>query len=497
MPSLREHLRVLRHRDFRLLWLANSASTLGDDIVRVALALFVIDLTASATDLGLVLAAYSLPMVGFLLVGGVVADRLPRHLLVVVTDLARFALHALLALLIVTGEVRVWHLMAIGVLFGAAEAFYRPAASGLLPQTVPEAEIQEANAVTSMFANLAQFAGPAIATGLVLGLGAAAAFAVDAATFLLSAALLVRVHPRERGGAARANAGHRASLRAEMRAGFTEVRSRAWVWATLAAFCVALFVALAPLLVVGPIVAREQYGDLAVFGYVFAAFGAGTIAGSLIALRWRPRHPLRRAMTLILLWPVGIALFAAGAPLVVALPAMALAGGCVALFDVWWLTALAERIPPDKLSRVTSYDWMFSLALLPVGYVLAGPVAQALGATEVLLGGAMIAFAALALGLLPRETRMLERVERVERVERTARAEPVVPAATPSPCASCRGARGGAARARAAGRPCAQASPGPSRGPGSRRISPPRRPSAGRATGCRPARSGSGRRTGR
>ena len=489
MPALREHLRVLRHRDFRLLWLANSASTLGDDIVRVALALFVvIDLTASATDLGLVLAAYSLPMVGLLLVGGVVADRLPRHLLVVVTDLARFALHALLALLIVTGEVRVWHLVVIGVLFGAAEAFYRPAASGLLPQTVPEAEIQEANAVTSMFANLAQFAGPAIATGLVLGLGAAAAFAIDAATFLLSAVLLVRVHPRERGGAARANAGHRASLRAEMRAGFTEVRSRAWVWATLAAFCVALFVALAPLLVVGPIVAREQYGDIAVFGYVFAAFGAGTIAGSLIALRWRPRQPLRRAMTLILLWPVGIALFAAGAPLAVALPAMALAGGCVALFDVWWLTALAERIPPDKLSRVTSFDWMFSLALLPVGYVLAGPVAQALGATEVLLGGAMIAFAALALGLLPRETRMLERV---------APAPPVAPAPTPSPCASCRGARDGAARARAAGRPCAQASPGPSRGPGSRRISPPRRPSAGRATGCRPARSGSGRRTGR
>jgi len=111
---------------------------------------------------------------------------------------------------------------------------------------------------------------------------------------------------------------------------------------------------------------------------------------------------------------------------------VALAGGCVALFDVWWLTALAERIPPDKLSRVASYDWMFSLALLPVGYVLAGPVAQALGATEVLLGGAMIAFAALALGLLPRETRMRERVER------SARAEPVVPAVTPSPCASCR-----------------------------------------------------------
>ena len=485
MSGLLEHLRVLRHRDFRLLWLAGSASTLGDDIVRVALALFVIDLTGSATDLGLVLAAYSLPMIGFLLVGGVVADRLPRHLLVVVTDLARFALHALLAVLIVAGQVRIWHLVAIGLLFGAAEAFYRPAASGLLPQTVPEDEIQEANAATAMVANLAQFAGPALATVLVLGFSPAAAFALDAATFLVSAALLVRVRPRERGGPAAGPTGTRenASVRADMRAGFAEVRSRAWVWGTLASFCVALFVALAPLLVVGPIVAREQYGDLAVFGYVFAAFGAGTIAGSLVALRWRPRYPMRRAMTLVLLWPVAVALYAAGAPLVVVLPALAVAGACLALLDVWWLTALAERIPPDKLSRVTSYDWMFSLGLLPLGYVLAGPAASALGATELLFGGALIAFVVLALGLTPRETRMLERLDRR--------------AATPSRCASCRGARAGAARARAAGRPCARASPGRSRAPGSRRRSPPPRPSAGRGSARRRARSGSGRRTGR
>ena len=205
MPGLRELLRVLRHRDFRLLWLANSASTVGDDIVRVALALFVVELTGSATDLGLVLAAYSLPLIGLVLVGGVIADRLPRHRLVVVTDLVRFALHALLALLIVTGAVRIWHLVAIGVLFGAAEAFYRPAATGLLPQTVPEDEIHEANALTGMSTNVAEFAGPALATVLVLGFGAAAAFAIDAATFLVSAALLVRVRPRERGAAASAS----------------------------------------------------------------------------------------------------------------------------------------------------------------------------------------------------------------------------------------------------------------------------------------------------
>ncbi|MDP1846428.1 MAG: MFS transporter [Solirubrobacteraceae bacterium] len=410
MPGLRDLLRVLRHRDFRLLWLANSASVVGDRIVTVAIALFVVDLTGKATDLGIVLAAYSVPLIGFLLVGGVFADRLPRHRVVVVTDLVRFVLHALLAVLIVTGEVRIWHLVVIGVLFGTAEAFYRPAATGLLPQTVPEEEIQEANAVTGMFQNIAEFAGPALATLLVLGFSPAAAFAIDAATFLVSAALLVRVRPRERGVAA-ATPASPPSVWSDLRAGFDEVRSRSWVWATLASFCVALFVALAPLLVLGPIVAREQYGDLAVFGYVFAAFGGGTVIGSLAGIRWRPRYPMRQAMTLVLVWPVVIALYAGGAPLALVVPAMVLAGSFIALFDVWWLTALAERIPPDKLSRVTAYDWTVSLGLVPLGYVLAGPAAGAFGAAEVLLGGSLIAFVAFALGLAPRGTRMLERLD--------------------------------------------------------------------------------------
>jgi MFS family permease len=414
MSDLRQLLRVLRHRDFRLLWLANTASFVGDRIVTVALALFVIDLTGRATDLGFVLASYTVPLIGFLLIGGVIADRLPRHLLAVVTDLVRCVLHGLLALLIVTGDVRIWHVVVIGVLFGTAEAFYQPAVRALLPQTVPEDEIQEANAVTSMFANLSEFAGPALATALVLGLGPAWAFGLDAATFLVSAALLVRVHPRARAHD-RAGAGAdgpvpvAATIWGDVRDGFAEVRSRSWVWATLAAFCIGLFVMFAPLQVVGAVVAEEQYDDVAVYGYVWAAFGLGTIGGSLLALRWRPRYPMRMAMLLTLPWPFAIAAYAAGAPLPAMLAAMVIAGCGVSLFDVWWLTAIAERIPPDKLSRVTSYDWMVSLALIPLGFILAGPVSEAVGATELLLGGAAIGLVAFAFGLLPHGTRMLER----------------------------------------------------------------------------------------
>ncbi|MCW3056977.1 MAG: major facilitator superfamily 1 [Solirubrobacterales bacterium] len=403
--------RVLSYRDFRFLWFAQSSSVIGDNIVLVALALFVIQRTGSATDLGLVLAAQSLPLVLFLLVGGVWADRLPRHRVMMATDVVRFALHAALAALIFSGTVRIWQVIVIEVLFGSAEAFFRPAANGLLPQTVPEEQIQEATAVTTMSNNIAEFAGPALATALVLGAGAGWAFAVDAGTFLLSAAFLARVRPRRRQPPASDDvAPRKGGMWDELRDGWREVRSRAWVWATLASFCVALFCGLAPWFVLGPVIAREQYGHLGVYGLVEAGFGLGTIVGSLVGLGWRPRHPMRMAMLAIMLWPVSSILFAAGATLLLVTPVAVIGGVGLSLFDIWWLTALAERIPPQKLSRVSSYDWMVSLALLPLGYILAGPLARELGAVEVLIGGSVLACIALGLGLLPRETRRLERL---------------------------------------------------------------------------------------
>lgn len=404
---------MLRHRDFRFLWLAQSSSVIGDNIVLVALALFVVARTGSATDLGFVLGAGSLPLVTFLLFGGVWADRLPRHRVMIVTDLVRFGLHAVLAALIFTGAVRIWQVIAIEMCFGTAEAFFRPAATGLLPQTVPEEDIQQATAITSMSNNVAEFLGPALASALVLGAGAGWAFALDAATFLLSAAFLTQVRPRRRAGDPDLENHHeRASVWASIREGSREVRAHVWVWATLASFCVALFCGLAPWLVLGPVIAREQYGHLAVYGLVEAALGFGTILGSIIGVGWRPRYPMRLAMLAILPWPAVAFLYATGVTLFVVVPATVLGGVGIALFDVWWLTALAERIPPEKLSRVTSYDWMISLALLPLGYLLAGPLAATLGAVTVLIGGSALAMIAFGLGMLPRETRMLERLDK-------------------------------------------------------------------------------------
>src|SRR5690349_19237491 len=193
-------MRVLREREFRLLWLGQSASTVGDRLVFVALALYVTEI-GTPTDVGIVLAAHAFPLVAFVLLGGVWADRLPRNKVMVGTDLIRFSAHGLLAVLIFSGAVEIWQIVAIEAVFGAAEAFFRPAYTGLMPQTVPEELLQEANAATALVNTLAEFIGPALATALVLGVGAGWAFALDAATFLVSAALLIRVRPRRRGEA--------------------------------------------------------------------------------------------------------------------------------------------------------------------------------------------------------------------------------------------------------------------------------------------------------
>jgi len=389
---------VLRQRNFLLLFLGQATSTIGDRIVYVALALYVTDI-GSPTDVGLVLAAATFPLVAFLLFGGVWADRLPRHKVMIATDLARFALHALLATLIFTDAIEIWHLIVIEALFGTAEAFFRPAYTGLVPQTVPEDRIQDAKAATGALETVAEFAGPALATALVLGLGAGWAFALDALTFLVSAAFLLGVRPRERG-----EAEERRSVLHELREGWVEVRTRAWVWVTLVVFSLALLLCFAPYSTLGPTVAEEEFGSTGVYGLLAAALGVGTMGGALLGFRLRPRHPMRVGMIAVVSWPAVTIGFALGLTLWLLVPLFVVAGVGLALFGVWWETALAERIPPSRLSRVSSYDWMMSLSLLPIGYLLAGPLGEALGESVLLAIGSVLATLALTAGVFVRET---------------------------------------------------------------------------------------------
>lgn len=398
---------VLRLRDFRLLFVSQSLSVLGDALIIVAIGLYVTDLTGNPSDVGAVLTAYAGPLCAFVLFGGVVADRLPRQLVMVVSDVIRAVLHGILAVLIATGAVEVWHMVVIGLLFGTADAFFRPAYTGLVPQTVPEDEIQQAQAITGMSRELATILSPALATALVLGVGGAWAFGLDAATFAVSALMLLRVRTRDRGGPV----GEPATFRQDLREGFRAVADRAWVWATIVAFSVALLTALAPYFVLGATIAADVYGSKAVYGWTNVAWGIGTVSGAVVGSRWKPRRPMLAGMLASIPWPLAIAVYALGPPLPWLYAAMVASGAGIGMFAVWWETALATRIPPHLLSRVSAWDWMGSLMLLPLGYLLAGPAADAFGAVEVMAVGGLLGAVACALGCLPRATRDLRRLD--------------------------------------------------------------------------------------
>jgi MFS family permease len=399
---MKSYLRVLRHQDFRYLFLGQAASMVGDRVVVVAIALYITQHTGSPTDLGVVLGAQALALVALLLFGGVWADRLPRHRIMIATDAVRGTLHAILAALIFLGAARIWEIVLIETLFGAAQAFFQPAYTGLIPQTVPESLIQDAQALTESVSNVAFLVGPALATALVLGIGAGEAFAFDAATFVLSALLLLRVHPRSRG-----HSSAPASLRRELHDGWREVRSRTWVWVTIVVFAGAVMCVYAPWYALAPIISRDVYGGAGVFGVLESLAGVGAVAGALIGLRWRPARPLLAGLLLVMAWPVQNGLFALGAPVALVGVVVFANGFGFSLLMIWWETALARHIPPRALSRVSAWDWMGSLALLPLGFLVAGPLASAFGAQLVLGVGCLIGAALLVIAVTQRSVREL------------------------------------------------------------------------------------------
>lgn len=395
---------VLRHRDFRLLFWGQTASNFGSNAVAVAMAIYVTRSTGSPTDLGLILAAQTGPFVLLLLFGGVFADRLPRHRVMICSDVVRAAIHGLLAVLIIAGSARVWEIAAIEAVFGVAWAFFQPAQTGLMPQTVPEDEIQEARALMEISWNLSMVLGPSLATALVLTIGAGEAFVVDALSFVVSAVMLLPVRPRERGPA---TIEPQETLLQGLRTGFDALSARPWVWMTISCFSIVLMCFFAMWQALGPLVVRDVYGHVSLFGIFTVLYGIGSVAGSILATRLRRRRPLRDALSGAFLWPLPALVVALGTPRALTGALLLLSGVQSGIFIVVWETTLARHIPPSLLSRVSSYDWMGSLALLPVGYIAAGPLANAFGARTVLGVGGAIGMAAILLPLIPRTTREL------------------------------------------------------------------------------------------
>jgi MFS family permease len=383
-------------RNFRLLWIGRTTSELGTALVPVALAFAVLDLTGSASALGLVLAVSFAGRVVCLLGGGVVADRLPRRHVMVAADLVRACTQTAVAALLLTGTARLWHLLVLFALYGAGDAFFAPASTRLVGETAPVDRLQQANALLSGSRSTAIVAGPALAGVLVGTVGPGAAFAVDAATFAVSTAalLLLRLAPETTsppGGGALA----------ELRHGWREVTGRPWVWASIVYFAVSNL-AIAPLFVLGPLIAKESLGGPGDWSAILTCAGVGSLVGDAAALRLRPRRALTPGYLALGAWALAPALLARPFPTPVIAVAAAMGTGALSFSNAAWLTTLQERIPREYLARVSSYDWLGSRLFQPIGYACAGPAGALFGLPATLLAGAVLqASASVAVALLP------------------------------------------------------------------------------------------------
>jgi MFS family permease len=390
-------------REFRLLFLGRTTSLVGNAFANVALAFAVLELTGSKADLGYVLAARTVPLVVFLLAGGIWADRLPRHHVMVGSNVASGLTQAAVAALLLSGHARVWHLAGLAALNGASGAFFFPASTGIVPQTVPRPMLQSANASLRLGLNAASIGGAALG-GIVVGATSpGVGIAVDAASFLLAALFL---------GAMRMPATLRlegSRFVGELAEGWREFSSRTWLWAIVAQFSLVNAVEQGSENVLGPAIAKAHYGGATAWGLILTAQSLGLLAGALILLRLRPdRLLLAATLGFMLTVPFLLALSIPTA-LAGVIAAAALAGIGAEVFGILWDTTLQQEIPQQKLSRVSAYDGLGSVALIPLGLAVAGPVAQAAGTRETILGAAALSLGATLAVLLSRDVRTIRR----------------------------------------------------------------------------------------
>ncbi len=381
--SSRPALAPLRSRPFRLLFGGRLADNLANAVAPIALAFAVLDLGGSPTVLGLVLAARTLPMVLLVLFGGVIADRLPRHLVLVVANAVSAGTQALVAVLLLTGTADLWHLAAIEAVNGMSSAFMMPASSGLTPETVPPDQLQPANALLRLGHNFSFVTGSAAGGALVAISGSGWAFAVDAVLFALGAVLLGRIRlPRS----ARLESN---TVLADLREGWSEFRSRTWLWVIVVQFAFVNAATSGATSALGPVVADETIGRAA-WGWVLASMTAGMFVGGLVALRGRWERPLLVG-TMAVLLEVPVLLVLGLDPRTLPLMAAAFVAGLgIETFGVAWDVAMQSNVPADRLSRVYAYDWFGSLVFIPVGLALAGPVSALVGVRPTIVGAAAV-----------------------------------------------------------------------------------------------------------
>ena len=412
---MRFALAPFRLREFRLLFAGELISLLGTAVAPVALAFAVLDLTGSATDLGYVLAAGWLPQIVFILIGGVLGDRLPRNLVMVGANLLAAAAQGTTAGLLLAGIAHPWQLAALQAVRGTATALFFPAAQAVVPEIVENELLQPANAMLRLAQSGSTVLGAGLGGVAVAAAGPGWAIAFDAASYLLSGLVLLRMRiPRiivERGE----------TIVRELIEGWNEFRSREWLWVIVVSASVGNLVATASFNVLGPLIAKRYLGGAPAYGAIVASQSAGFIAGGLVSIRWRPTRPLLIS-TLALLPAAGeIACYASVRVTAVIATVGFLAGVGLEVFGVNWITALQQHVPSRVLSRVNSYDALGSFVFIPLGLVIAGPLAARFGVTETLWFFFALGLVSISGALLSCDVRSLRRVETEPYTEAEAR----------------------------------------------------------------------------
>jgi MFS family permease len=386
--NLGGRLGALAERNFRLVFSSTTISAIGDGVATIALVFAVLHISHdSPTAVGVVLACRQAAAAAIALAAGVLADRLPRHVVLVAVAAVQAVVQAIVGTLLLTGHATVALLAGLGVVYGLADGFVIPAQNGLIPAVISAVRLQQANALLGLSRSILGFAAPVFGGLLVAAGSPGAAILIDAASFAVAAVLLARVHVEPRADVVEPEPFFR-----ELREGWTEFRRQRWIFNTIVFFGIGNFAGQA-WGVLAPLVMKEHYGGASTYGIVLGLFGAGMVVGGLIVLRWRPARPLLVSCLCALPFGLGSWMIAFLVPLPVLLAAQFAAGIGLAIHLALWFTVFQQQVPEAARSRVSSYDALGSFVLIPLGTAAAGPVAGAIGVKEALIAAGVITVA--------------------------------------------------------------------------------------------------------
>jgi MFS family permease len=404
--ALMRRFPVLANRNFRLLLADRLLAPMAAAFSLVGVSFAVLAATGSTADLSYVIAAQAAPSLVFLLVGGVIADRIAPQLVIVAANVLMAVGEGLFGILVLTAHPAVWVMIVLELVTGTGIALFYPASMALLPRLVPADQMREASAISRLTMNGAMMAGAALAGECVALFGAGWALAVCGIGMFATIPLLlaIQVAPLEGAGAEHGHERAPSMLR-ELREGWSEFRSHTWLWATVLQFTVVLTAWAGGFQVLGPAVADAHLGGAAAWGLISAAEATGLIAGGLVALRWSPKRPMLFIVVsggAIAVSPLSLAM-ATLLPLWVICASSFVLGVVIEAMSVVWTVTMATNIPPDKLARVSGYDGLGSMMGMPVGALVAGPLAARIGVSATQYGAAAITLIASALALFPRD----------------------------------------------------------------------------------------------